>query len=242
MWENKVRLETIAGPATTLEMANDLERAGASIVAITPHALPRFATDAPVDLTTACAVRDTLRVAKLCLLLDGRHDGWHLQHLLLSIDPDFVALDVRHIDVDRTLPIVRSARADLLLYGAALDYDEDPSWMEERLQSLMAEWTPAAIVMTLFPGLKSPIAWLRSEAGVHDEDVSMSDIERLLVKFPVILNAELTEADVVWLRARFAGVRGFAFLAGSGRNDGGCPVFATLDTLAGLLDHAVRGR
>ncbi|MDH5493669.1 MAG: hypothetical protein OEY14_17075, partial [Myxococcales bacterium] len=204
-------------------------------VDIMPEALPRFGSAASVDLTTALAIRDSLEKAKLCLLLDGRQEAERLQHCLMRVDPDYVALDLRHSEAARLLPIIRSAQAHLVLFGAALDYDEDPMWMADQLQSIMCEWKPMAIVLTLLPGLKTPVRWLRSEAGMNEEDVVPSDIEQLLARFPIFINMEVAATDVVWICERFSAARGFAFLAGEDRDDGGCPVFTDSTLLAGLF-------
>lgn len=235
---SRTRLDILAGPARNPEMASGLESSGASIVAILPMSLPRFGADASVDMATAQAIRERLKEAKLCLWLDGREEVARLRECLSRLEPDWVALDLRHGDSERLLPLLRSAEVDLVLFGAALDYDEDPAWITERLQSLVSEWSPTAIVLTLLPGLKNPVEWLRSEAGSHAEDVQSSDVDQLLARFPIFLDMELAPADVVWARERFAAARGFAFLAGEARDDGGCPVLTDAGSLASLVASA----
>lgn len=95
MTNSDMKLEIIAGPARTPEMAVTLERSGASIVAILPECLPRFGVDASVDLATAKAIRDSLGEARLCLLLDGRQEIPRLQDALSRLRPACVALDLR---------------------------------------------------------------------------------------------------------------------------------------------------
>ena len=228
--------DIIAGPASNPEMAVRLERAGASIVAIMPASLPRFGASQPVDLPTAQVIGESIGTAMLSLILDGRQEIAHVDDCLAQLNPEYVALDMRKSEARRLLPLVRRTRADLILFGIALDYDEDPAWIADRLQALMLEWSPKTIALTLLPGLKSPIDWLRSAAGRHEEDVSIADIEELLARFPISINMELTEADVAWASGRFAKAQGFALFAGESLADGGCPVLEDAESLVRLVE------
>jgi hypothetical protein len=125
--------------------------------------------------------------------------------------------------------------ADVVAWGLSLDYDEDPAWAEERLQAVVAEWSPAAVVVSLFPGLKRPLRWLREEAGAHGEDVVLADVQVLLERHPVLINVETGPADLAWANRALSTACGFFSFLGQPLQDGGEPEFTNLETTFDLL-------
>lgn len=232
--------EILAGPVNTEDMAADFEHAGASAVLVMPKVVPRFDPDAVVDLLTAQAIRNRLETAKLCLLLDGSQDSARIRESIDRLRPEYIAFDSRYSTAAGLAPILQSVEAEVVLIGPALDYDEDPGWVEDRIQELASEWSPAAIVLTLLPGLKNPVHWLRSESGSCDRDVLISDIEKLLTRFSLVVNIDISESDVDWAREHFAAAAGVGVFVGKPRDDGGSPVISEPGRATALITRVVR--
>ncbi len=212
----------MAGPVATPEGAAALERVGFSAIAIQFAALPRFDEGTIVNLHQALLIDSALGASDLCVILDAREDPGRQREWCGRLEPAFVAIDVRQAGAEELLQRAPSEPARLLLLGMDLDYDSDPTWIEERLRRYAERWAPHGFILTLLPSLMWPIDWLRNEAGRHEEQLRVEEIGRVMRSFPVIVNMNMDE-DPGFASDLLDSAHGFFFFLGRSRQDGGTP-------------------
>lgn len=113
----------------------------------------------------------------------------------LRAAPAFIEVDVRGMRVEdmewSSLP------SPLRLGGLWADHDEDPAWVESSFEEFSV--TGATFVLNLLPSLREPFDYLRHEAGQHEEDLLLSDIQGLCDRFPIVLAADWSgESERRW--------------------------------------------
>lgn len=183
-----VLLSGLGDPSHIKELRALAESVGGSLLTVVPPGTRHVLGADGIDLTAYIDWESCIEACRRSAVHGGR-----------------VFVREPQIRYERLANVIRSLELRVVALDTDVSYDDDPSWIVERIELAQQRVAIEYYIVDLFTGVEA--SWDFFIHETRPEEFGPEDLRDLCARFPILLTADVSDANVLDI-ASFPGARG----------------------------------
>lgn len=206
--------------ANSLDEISRLEEAGVDLISFDiafPGSKLAIEDGRSLDPSRALEICVKVRKARTVAMLDfvGPEPEWIRSNAEVFSSFDYVQATSHQLGYEGVRSAVQGAGRPVICSQIDADYDRDPSWVREEMESPSHAGLEYYEIQVL-TGVRNSWRNLREESPKHEEDLQVSDLRSMSLDYPLFFALDFTPENVEEILKAFPQLKGWTITLGGG--------------------------